>query len=123
MYKRQDRTDSSGVTECDYDGLSPHSLNLSGFYEKNGISVRLAYNWRDEFLIGCSLQQGRPESREAYGQLDLSASYDLNDTWQVFLEGVNLFDEDQQEFSVLKERFIEYQDTGSRFTFGVRGSF
>ena len=26
------------------------SANLIGFYEKNGLSIRIAYNWRDKFL-------------------------------------------------------------------------
>ena len=30
-------------------GLSD-TLNLVGIYEKDGLSARLAYNWRDDFL-------------------------------------------------------------------------
>ena len=35
-------------------GLSPNNVNFVGYYEKGPISVRLAYNWRDDYLIGLS---------------------------------------------------------------------
>ena len=38
-------------------GLSD-SANLIGIYEKEGLSVRLAYNWRDDFLAGVGQGQG-----------------------------------------------------------------
>ncbi len=117
------RADGSGASDCDYNGLSPHSLNLSGFYEKDGIQLRLAYNYRDEFLVECFSDQSEPRQRESYGQLDFSASYDLNDTVQVYFEGINLLDEDTRDFSRFQNRMLDYSDTGSRFSVGVRASF
>ena len=62
------------------EGLSD-SANLVAFYEKYGWSVRAAYNWRDEFLAGRFDGTGLPNPvyTEAYGQLDLNASYNVND--------------------------------------------
>lgn len=117
------RADGSGASDCDYNGLSPHSLNLSGFYEKDGIQFRLAYNYRDEFLVQCFSDQSEPRQRESYGQLDFSAAYDLNDNFQVYFEGINLLDEDTRDFSRFPNRILDYFDTGARFSLGVRGSF
>jgi TonB-dependent receptor len=118
-----DRANGSGNEDLDYNGLSPHSFNVSGFYEKGPIQARVTYNYRDEFLVQAFSDQGEPRQREAYGQLDLSASYDVNDMFQVFAEGVNVLDEDTRDFSRFQNRFLTYEDTGSRFTLGARATF
>jgi len=118
-----DRAAGSGNEDLDYNGLSPHSFNLSGFYEKGPIQARVTYNYRDEFLVAAFSDQGEPRERESFGQVDVSASYDVNDTFQVFAEGINILDEDSRDFSRFRNRFLTYEDTGSRFTLGVRGSF
>lgn len=118
-----DRAEGSAAADCDFNGLSPNTFNISGFFENERVQVRLAYNWRDEFLLECFGQQGRPENRSDFGQLDFTASYAINDAFQVFVEGINVLDEDTRDFSVLDERFLIYDDTGSRFTLGVRGAF
>ncbi|MEO0784246.1 MAG: TonB-dependent receptor [Pseudomonadota bacterium] len=118
-----DRAEGSGASDCDYNGLSPNSFNISGFYEKHGIQARVAYNYRDEFLFQCFAEFSEPREREAFGQLDLSAAYDVNDTFQVFFEGVNVLDEDTRDFSRFENRFLTYSDTGSRYQIGVRASF
>lgn len=117
------RAEGSAAEECDYNGLSPHTFNVTGFYEKNRIQARASYNWRDEFLLQCFSNASRPRNQEAFGQLDFSIGYDVTDNLQLFVDGVNLFDADIQQFSVVQERFLRYEDTGSRFTFGVRGRF
>ena len=119
-----DRAPGSGAADCDYNGLSPNSVNLSGFFENDKWSARLSYNYRDEFLFLCfDPNQGQPVNREAFGQFDLQASYNINDSYQVFFQGVNILDEERRDFSIFRNRFLEYEDTGARYTFGVRGSF
>ena len=118
-----DRLPGSGNEDLDYNGLSPHSFNVSGFYESGPIQARVTYNYRDEFLVAAFSDQGEPRQRESYGQLDLSAAYDINDMLQVFAEGINVLDEDTRDFSRFQNRFLTYEDTGSRFALGVRGNF
>ena len=55
--------------------------------------------------------------------LDFSASYDVNDTFQIFFEGINITDEDTRDFSRFENRFLTYSDTGSRYQLGVRASY
>lgn len=117
------RAEGSGASDCDYNGLSPHSFNISGFYEKGPIQTRLAYNYRDEFLFQCFAEFSEPRQREAFGQLDFSAAFDVSDTFQLYVEGINILDADTRDFSRFQNRFLTYSDTGSRYLVGVRAVF
>jgi len=64
-----DRVAGSGNEDLDYNGLSPHSFNVTGFYEQGPIQARITYNYRDEFLVQAFSDQGEPRQREAYGDL------------------------------------------------------
>ena len=105
---------------CGYNGLSPHSANGSVFYEKYGISARVSYNWRSDYLRNCRDSQSRPRNRSSYGQLDFNVSYDLTSTFQVYLQGVNVTNEFIDEWSAIKERYLLQQETGARYNVGVR---
>ena len=65
------------------EGLSKHSYSLVGFYEKYGLSARAAYTYRDNFLQVASGRNGEPEYFDAYGQLDVSLSYDVGSHFTV----------------------------------------
>jgi TonB-dependent receptor len=70
-----------GTTQFALLGLSD-TANAMLMYEKYGITARLAYNWRDEFLAATN-QNGsntNPYYVEAYDQIDLSVGYDFNDS-------------------------------------------
>lgn len=105
------------------EGLSPTSYNLVGFYEAENYSVRLAYNWREEFLVRLAADQGQPKQREDYGQWDMTATFDVNHNVSIFVEGINLLDEEIREFSVYRNRFLALQQNGTRFAVGVRATF
>ncbi|WP_143873295.1 TonB-dependent receptor [Catenovulum sediminis] len=106
-------------------GLS-HSANLVGYYEKDGFQARLAYNWRDEFLQRFgqnTLSTTEPTIVDAYSQLDLTVSYDLNDELSVFLEGINITDEAYRSHGRYANQLVEATDVGARYSVGIRGSF
>ncbi|HEU4960601.1 MAG TPA: TonB-dependent receptor [Sphingomonas sp.] len=79
-------------------GLSKHSFNIAGLYEKGGLSVRVAYNYRSKYLgsiyglnVGAGLPpQLLPVYTKGYGWLDASINYDLTKQITVTLEGSNL---------------------------------
>ena len=62
------------------------------------------------------------ENKAEFGTLDLSASYDLSDNVTVFVEGINITDQAQQDF-VQGDEFRSYTDYGSTYSLGVRASF
>jgi iron complex outermembrane recepter protein len=109
--------------DCGYNGLSPHSANGSVFYEKYGISARVSYNWRSEYLRACRSSQGRPRNRSSYGQLDFNLGYDVTPNVQLYVQGVNVTKQRVDEWSAIEDRFLLLQDTGARYNFGVRAKF
>ena len=117
-----DRAVGSGAVDCDYNGLSPRSYNVNGFYEDDRLQVRLAYNFREEFLFECFSDFSEPREREDFGQLDLSAAYFINDNVQLFFEAINITEEESRDFSRFRNRFLTYSDTGARYLLGARVS-
>lgn len=105
-----------------FPGLSRKSYNVSLYYENQKFSARASYNWRDQWLITAVGRGSLPEFNEAYGSLDASASYNVNDNITVFVEGVNLTDEVRIENNNAVRR-IGNETFGSRFFFGVRAKF
>ncbi|MBM0106975.1 TonB-dependent receptor [Steroidobacter sp. S1-65] len=70
---------------------SEHSANAVVYYEKGPFSGRVAYNYRSEYMTnGGSIASGGANWADARGQVDASASYRINDNFQVTVEGVNL---------------------------------
>ena len=105
-------------------GLSD-SANVVGFYEADRWQVRLAYNWRDSFLLATNQLRsfGEPVFVDSYGQWDIGASFDINDNLTVFADGINLTDEISEGYGRFREQFIYAYHGGPRYTVGVRGTF
>ncbi|MEO8063672.1 MAG: TonB-dependent receptor [Pseudomonadota bacterium] len=82
-------------TNLPLEGFSKTSYNVVLMFEKNQFSSRLAYNWRDDYLVSqadCCIKL--PIWQEAYGQLDASVHYKPNDSWDVFLDAQNLTEQE-----------------------------
>lgn len=104
-------------------GLS-NSMNLVGFYEKGPFQIRLAYNKREKFVQSLTQTNGDgPTIVDPYDQLDLSASYDLTDNISVFLEGINLTDEFVHKRGRYENQLLLVEDSGTRWSLGVRANF
>lgn len=105
-------------------GLSD-SANLVGFYENDNWQARIAYNWRDEFLLAVDQlrQPGEPVFVDTYGQWDISASYNINDTFSVYFEGLNITDETSTAHGRFDNQFVYAYHGGPRYAFGIRGNF
>lgn len=106
-------------------GLS-NSANLVAFYDKNNLSVRLAYNWRDEFLSGtgqANVGAGPPTYVGPYKQLDLSANYWFNDHLQVFLDGINITNSTTHVYGRSPLQTLFASQLGPRYNLGVRYKF
>lgn len=78
-------------TDLPLEGFSDMAYNLVLMYEKQKFSARLAYNWRDDYLISqadCCIKL--PVWQDAYGQLDASVHFKPDDSWDIFLDAQNL---------------------------------
>jgi len=122
--KPYDRTDisQSGFAVT---GLAD-SANLVGFYDRNGFEVRVAANWRDEYL----LQFGQNQNNSAFGaeptyvnsslQIDLSTSYQVTSQLNVFFEAINLTNDTISTHGRFDNQMLDVFMTGRRYALGAR---
>ncbi|WP_049629184.1 TonB-dependent receptor [Cellvibrio sp. pealriver] len=95
--------------------------NATVFYDKDGVEVRVAYNYRTPFLGRVfNGPSNEPVHYDAYGAFDVSASYDVTDRITVFVEGSNVTGETVNKYGRYKNQFIGFEDTGALYTFGLR---
>jgi TonB-dependent receptor len=97
--------------EVPVQGLSKHSYNFVLLFDKNKVNARLAYNWRDEWVVTTSGNGtgSLPIFARPYGQLDGSISYDFTDKFAVTLDAVNILDERYQTYQGISTRNRDYQ--------------
>ncbi len=101
-------------------GNSRDQLNLSGYYERHGLTLRLSYNYRSKSYG--DVQMGGQVVNSAYGQWDASASYDLSPRLTVYASAVNLNNE------VIRSNTadglpIGVYENGARYSIGLRAKF
>jgi len=82
-------------------------------------------NNRENFLQDVVSPLGGTEPRftDTYSQVDMSISYAVNETFTVFLEGINITNEELSRRGRLAEHFVQQIDDGSRYAVGVRAVF
>lgn len=110
------------------EGFAKESYNLTAFYEYDDFQARLAYNWRGRFMHARdggaeAIAATLPVHTEAYGQLDMSLSYDLNESITLSAEAINLLNERRLEYVDVRSRVSLVQYTGARYQLGVRARF
>ena len=111
--------------------LSNHAYNLTGYYEKYGLSARLRYTWRDSFATtnlpgtGNVLTPiGFTGIQEARGQLNGSVAYDVTDQFTVQVDAVNLTESSSDVYCVSDGGLLCYQGiTDRRIVFGASYTF
>ena len=114
--------DSDGLGNLPLTGLSENSYNVVGFYENERFSIRLAYNYRGDFLMNPSFV-GTPMFEEGRAQLDASVQYRVSDMFRLTLDAINLNDERVYQYATIQERAFRIARTGTRVFFGLRGEF
>lgn len=132
-------TDQDSLTKTDLalPGISENAYNLIGFYENHGINARIAYSWRDEYLSpdntfisipGLTDQFGdtdRPLANyySAYGQLDASVSYDINESFTLTAEAINITGESQERYAEYENLFRSFASGETRYIVGASFRF
>ena len=80
-----------------FPGLSKNNVNLIGYYEAGPVSVRVAYNWRDEYLVSLSAAN-TGIFNDTYTDLSTTFRYDVTPDVALTLEGNNLLDSQQRTY-------------------------
>jgi iron complex outermembrane recepter protein len=104
--------------------LSRDSYNLVAYYEKYGLNLRVAYNFRSDYLLsqqtavlgGSLYQRGR-------GQLDASATYKINDMFTLTLDALNLTKSVRSLYTGTQNRLTTSWQDDRRLYFGVSATF
>jgi iron complex outermembrane receptor protein len=120
-YTFSDAKDSNGFPLV---ATSRNSYNLIGLYEKGAISMRLAYNYRDQAVF--EFTEGRPSYVGARSQLDFQFGVDVSKKVSVQFQAQNLAPSRSAtvEYSQIGEVALNsYALSERRFSFGVRGKF
>jgi iron complex outermembrane receptor protein len=102
------------------------SANFVGFYDKNGFEVRVAANWRDEYL----LQFGQNQNNSQFGaeptfvnsslQVDVSTSYQLTEQINVFFEALNVTNDTMSTHGRFDNQLLDVFAYGRRYALGAR---
>ncbi|PCD04777.1 TonB-dependent receptor [Sphingomonas spermidinifaciens] len=100
------------------------SANASLIYDKNGLSARVSYNWRDKFLSATNQGDDRnPIFTDAFGTLDFNISYELNERIALSFEGVNLTSEPVVQYGRDRTALVFAQELKPRLLLGARYRF
>jgi TonB-dependent receptor len=82
---------SSHDDEMPLEGLSKTSYNVAALYDLGKVSARLAYNWRERYLLTTTAANiNIPAWYDDYGQLDGSVFYTVNDALKIGFQAANL---------------------------------
>jgi len=91
-----DSTQVSGILagkadDLPLEGLSKKSYNVAALYDLGKVSARLAYNWRERYLLSTAAANiNIPAWYGDYGQLDGSVFYTIDDNLKLGFQAVNL---------------------------------
>ena len=101
-------------------GTSDMIVNATLFYELYGLSARLSYQWRDDWVDSLSIEGFNDQFRKDYENLDLSLRYDFSERLTVFADFNNLTDEKYIAYSGSVARPTEVEQIGRRYLLGLR---
>jgi TonB-dependent receptor len=137
---------STGSAPAFATGVPPMSYNVTGYYDHEGISVRLSYVWNDTaYASGSNTQslclpntnasvsgcpQGAYLFQKAYGQADFSSSLRLSKFLgeiptdpELTFDVQNLFNSKLRAYDQWVTAVHNYYDPGQVIMFGVRGTW
>ncbi|MEJ0058314.1 MAG: TonB-dependent receptor [Terricaulis sp.] len=102
--------------------LSKNSYNLVAFYEDGPFNARLAYNWRDQYVVTTAGNGtgNLPIYNDAFGQLDASVSYDFSDHIALSIDASNLLDAERHTFQAFENRPRDFVLNDRRIGFRLR---
>lgn len=105
-----------------FQGLSDTVANASIFYEYDGLSLRVAYQWRSEYLDTLG-GFGAGQFRDGYENLDVTVRYAINENLTLFADLANLTDETYVAYEGSLATPSEVEQIGERYLFGIRFNF
>ena len=101
-------------------GLSENNINLVYYYEIDDFGLRLAYNWRDEYLAGLA-DQNSGVYFKGYSDLAATANWTISENMSMNFEAINLLDTRQKQYNSFSEAIQRNVEFGRSYkvTFSV----
>jgi iron complex outermembrane receptor protein len=109
----------------DLTGLSKNAYNATLYYEGEKFAARVSAAYRDDFLTTVPGRNNNDvEGTAETLTIDMSASYKINEHFEITLEGLNLTDEFQDQWvDSVGDRASVYHHTGRQYFLGARYKF
>jgi len=126
VFTNADTGEVTSVTQP-FPGASENSFNLVGYYERGGFSGRLAYNYRDEYLItgfqtdfdDDGVNESNQEFGDEQGRLDLALRYRFENGMRVSFDALNLTEEQNFKFYDTPRRLEDLEAEGRIYSIRV----
>lgn len=106
-------------------GSPEHTANMSLYFEKKGLNVRLSWNTASSFLDELGTVASLDRYYDSVNYLDLNASY----TWgkkmktTIYADATNLLNQPLRYYQGEKDRTMQVEYYGVKFNAGVKISF
>jgi len=104
--------------ELPFPSQSENSYNVTAFYETDTWSFRVAYNYRDEYLINPADRSGNPVFVDDAGYMDAKFIYNITDDFRAYIDGRNLTGE-VKSYNAGPRRLSDLQWSGREYSVGV----
>ncbi|WP_323814896.1 TonB-dependent receptor [Cellvibrio sp. NN19] len=104
--------------ELPFPSQSEDSYNLTAFYETEVWGIRVAYNYRSEYLVRASDRSGNPLFVSDAGYLDAKFNYNITDNLKFHIDGRNLTQE-TLHLNSGEGRMAQYDYSGREFAIGI----
>ncbi|MCG8415217.1 MAG: TonB-dependent receptor [Pseudomonadales bacterium] len=100
-----------------------HTGNISIGYDKGPWDVRLAANYRSDFLDEIGDEPLNDRFTDDFMQIDLTARYEVNENVMITAQAINLNDEPEYYYFGNTSRLSQYDEYGTTFGAGLRVTF
>lgn len=117
-------TDEDGNSNP-FPGTSENTVNVVAFYEKEGFSTRVAYNFRDDYLFdfnGPSNGLNHNEFVEGSGRVDIGVRYRWENGFKIALDLINVTEEQRYIYFDVTDRLEDFTNEGmtTNLSFGYK---
>lgn len=98
------------------ENLSKYSYNATLFYERGGLSARMRYTWRSDFINTEAFTSAFdvPRVSDDRGQLNASVNYEFSRWATIGIEAINLTREDANEYCINDDALLCYNGLTDR---------
>lgn len=117
-------------TESELQGVSDVNYSIGTFFERGPFEINVNWTWRSKYSTNSNASIGTAAANsgdqpvnDSFGTLDLGASYQITNNFQVFVEGTNLTDEKQGSFLTSDNVFRQAQAYGTSYNLGLKINF